>query len=199
MTKYLLVVGAWLAVAPAFGQDGEPATLFGSGQGKKADLGFMVAPSYGFTQMDNAWASLVEIRGGLVIGDRFTVGGFFTFSVNDMVPASETVSDIYMDYRAGGGLLEYTLFSRRLFHLTVPLLIGAGEVEMDSDAGSAGLGESTFFLIEPAALLEINVHKNVRLNLGAAYRFIGEMSYRNLDQRDLAGFAGKVGVKVGLF
>lgn len=199
MKKYLLVASAWMALASAFGQDGEPATLIGSGQGGKADLGFMVAPAYGFTKFDDAGVSLMELRGGLVINDRFTVGGFFTLSVNDFVPVSETIPNIYMDYLAGGGLLEYTLLSRRLFHLTFPLLIGAGEVEMDGDSGSPGLGESTFFLIEPAALLEMNVHKNVRLNIGAAYRFISEMSYRNLDQRDLAGFTGKVGIKFGLF
>lgn len=197
MKKYLLFLGTLLALATAFGQNGEPATLFDGGQGSK--LGFMIAPSYGFTRMDEVGVSLAGVRGGLVLGDRFTAGGFFHLSVNDFVPVSEIEPNLYMDYRAGGGLLEYTLFSDRLFHLTIPLLIGVGEVEMDSESGSPGLGESNFFLLEPAALLEVNLHKNVRLNLGAAYRFIGDMTYRNLDQRDLAGLTGQVGLKFGMF
>ncbi len=70
---------------------------------------------------------------------------------------------------------------------------------MDNESGDAGLGESTFFQIEPSALLEINLHKNVRFNIGAGYRFAGQMEYRNFNQSDISGLIGYVGLKFGLF
>jgi hypothetical protein len=61
------------------------------------------------------------------------------------------------------------------------------------------MGEANFYQVEPSALLELNIHKYVRFNIGAGYRFVGQMSYRNMDQRDLSGFTGYVGLKIGVF
>lgn len=66
---------------------------------------------------------------------------------------------------------------------------------MDNAEGSASLGEDSFFLVEPDALLEISLYKNVRFNLGATYRFVGDMNYRNMNQRDISGLTGLVGLK----
>lgn len=104
-----------------------------------------------------------------------------------------------MDYRAGGLLIEYTLLPKKVFHLTFPLQVGIGEVEMDNNRGSANLGEANFFKIEPGALLEVNLHKFVRLNSGITYRYIGDVSYRNLTARDLSGIQLQVSIKIGLF
>jgi hypothetical protein len=76
--------------------------------------------------------------------------------------------------------------------------MGYGEVQMDNEIGDVGLGEANFFQIEPSALLEINLHKNIRFNLGAGYRIVGQMNYRNFDQSDLSGFTGYAGLKFGL-
>jgi len=86
-----------------------------------------------------------------------------------------------------------------MFHFTFPLFVGAGEVEMDNDEGSAGLGEENFFLIEPGAFLEINLLKNVRFNVGATYRFVGDMQYVNLTENDISGVTGQIGLKFGIF
>jgi hypothetical protein len=70
---------------------------------------------------------------------------------------------------------------------------------MDNKADDAGLGESNFLVVEPSALLEINLHKYVRLNVGGSYRVVGDMTYRNFDQSALSGLAGHVGLRFGLF
>ncbi|WP_448518025.1 hypothetical protein [Rhodoflexus sp.] len=175
----------------------EPATLFGDNLGKK--IGVMVAPGVGYTRMDKADVLLFNIRGGLVFADKFTIGGYYSASVNEFVPASETTPGIYMDYRVGGLLMEYTVLSKKIFHLTFPLQIGGGEVEMDSEQGSANFGEANFFKIEPGALLEINLHKYIRLNTGISYRHIGSVSYRNLTAQDLSGIQVQASIKIGMF
>jgi hypothetical protein len=70
---------------------------------------------------------------------------------------------------------------------------------MDNESGDAGLGEQQFFQFEPSALLEVNLYEYVRFNLGAGYRFIENMSYRNFDQSDISGFTAYIGFKFGLF
>ena len=182
-------------------QDGEEAsTLFGDGTTVSTDdLGFFVAPAFGLTQMDGSSASLFNLRGGLNVKDAISVGAYFSTSINQIVPESETVQDIYMDYWTVGGFAEYTVLSKKLVHLTFPLYVGYGEVQMDNENGDAALGESNFFQIEPSALLEVNLHKYIRLNVGAGYRIVGDMTYRNFDQSDLSGLTGYFGLKFGLF
>ena len=175
----------------------QPRTLF-SGANLE-NTRFMIATDYAYTQMDGADASLLNIRAGVILQEQFTVGAFYGFSINDIDPKSETLPNVYMDFRSYGGFAAYTLRPSQLVHFTFPLFIGAGEVEMDNEEGSAGLGEENFFLIEPGAMLELNLHKNIRFNVGATYRFIGDMSYRNMNQEDIAGFTGRIGVKFGVF
>jgi hypothetical protein len=112
---------------------------------------------------------------------------------------SETVPNVYMDYWTVGGFAEYAVFSKKVAHLTFPLFIGYGEVQMDNENGDAGLGEAQLFQVEPSVLLEVNLHKFVRLNAGFGYRFVGQMNYRNFDQADISGLTGNLGLKFGLF
>jgi hypothetical protein len=178
----------------------EPETLFGNKFPISAEnLGFFVAPSYGITGMDGSTTSLLNLRGGLNVKDKFSVGAYFSTSLNEINPSSETVPGIYMDYWTVGGFVEYTLLAKKLVHVTFPLYVGYGEVQMDNERGDARLGEANFFQIEPSALMEVNLHKNIRLNLGAGYRFVGSMNYRNFDQRDISGVTGYLGLKFGLF
>lgn len=184
-----------------FAQDNNEAkTLLGSGNPiSTKDLGFFVAPSYGLTQMDGSTTSLFNLRGGINFKDKFSFGAYFNTSLNEIRPQSETIQNIYMDYWTVGGFAEYTLFSKKVVHLSFPLYVGYGEVEMDNENGDTGLGEANFFQIEPSALLEVNLHKYVRFNIGAGYRFVGQMNYRNLNQSDISGLTGYVGLKFGLF
>lgn len=163
------------------------------------NIGFFLAPAVGITQMDGSTASLFNLRGGVTLKDHIAVGAYFSSSLNQINPESETAPNVYMDYWTVGGFSEYTLFSKKVFHLTFPLYVGYGEVQMDNENGDAGLGEANFFLIEPSALLEVNLHKNVRFNLGAGYRIIGEMNYRNFNQSDISGLTAYIGLKIGLF
>jgi hypothetical protein len=175
-------------------------TLLGSGKLiDKEALGFFVAPAYGFTQMDGSNAHLFHVRAGATFKDRWALGAFYNVSMNEIRPVSELLNNVYMDYWALGGFLEFTAWSKKLAHVSFPLYVGMGEVEMDNEAGEARLGEANFFQIEPSALLELNLHKYVRFNLGAGYRIVGDMTYRNFNQSDISGITGYVGLKFGLF
>ena len=181
-------------------QSEEAKTLFGSGSPVSTeDIGVFVAPSFGFTQMDGSNTALFNLRAGASLKDKFSLGGYFNTSLNEINPNSETVPNVYMDYWTAGGFVEYTLFSKKLVHVTFPLYVGYGEVQMDNEDGEARLGEANFFQVEPSAMLELNLHKYVRFNVGAGYRIVSDMTYRNFDQGDISGFTGYAGLKFGLF
>lgn len=178
---------------------GEANTLLDGNSLDTENLGYFVAPSIGFTQMDGSSAALFSLRAGLSLKDQVSVGAYFNTALNQINPESETLPDIYMDYWTVGGFAEYTLFSKRMVHLSFPVYIGFGEVQMDNEEGDAGLGEANFLQIEPSALLEVNVHRNLRLSAGAGYRVVEEMNYRNFNQSDLSGFTAYIGLKIGIF
>jgi hypothetical protein len=181
-------------------EDDEAKTLFGNETSISAkNLGFFVAPAYGLTSMDGSSASLFNLRSGLSVRDKYSIGAYFKTSLNEINPESETVEGVYMDYWSVGGFAEYTMLSKKLFHMTFPLYIGYGEVQMDNETGEAGLGEANFFQIEPSALLEVNLHKYVRFNLGVGYRIVGQMEYRNFNQSEISGLTGYIGFRIGLF
>ena len=202
MKKNFLMLG-YIVCIPFIlvAQNGNEArTLFGNGNPLNAkDVGFFVAPSVGITQMDASNALLFNIRGGIDLKDKLSFGAYYSVSMNQINPRSEIVPNVYMDYWSVGGFGEYTLLSKKLVHVTFPIYMGFGEVQMDSEIDDVELGEANFFQIEPSAMLEVNLHKYVRFSLGAGYRIVNEMQYRNLNQSDLSGFTGYVGLKFGLF
>ena len=199
--KTIALAGILLASNLTIAQEKEEVqTLFGGDSSiKKENIGFFVAPLAGLTQMDGSNASLLYLRGGISFGDQLSLGASFNTSMNEIRPESETIQDIYMDFWSLGGFADFTVFSKKLMHLTIPLQINYGEVEMDNYQVDAGLGEANFVHIEPSALLEINLHKYVRFNIGAGYRFISQVNYRNLNQTDLSGLTAYAGLKFGLF
>ncbi|MGY6521394.1 MAG: hypothetical protein ACXIUD_06675 [Mongoliitalea sp.] len=192
-----LIVGILFSIQPLMAQTKEtPQTLFeNSGPINKEDLSFILVPMIGFTQMDGSNASIFNLRGGISIKENVSFGAYFNTSLNQIRPQSETVTSIYMDYWTVGGFTEYTWKPSKLVHMTFPIFVGYGEVQMDNEAGDAGLGEANFFQIEPTALLEINLHKHVRFNVGAGYRIVSNMEYRNFNQSDISGLVGQVGLK----
>lgn len=181
-------------------ENNEPKTLLGKTKPLNFDgVGYFVAPKIGFTQMDGDLATLLNVRAGINFRDKFSLGTYFATSINQINPNSENIPNIYMDYWTFGGFAEYTFISKKAFHLTVPLYVGFGEVQMDNELGAANLGEANFFQIEPVAMLEVNIHKNFRLNMGAGYRFVENMNYRNFNHTDISGFTAYLGLKIGLF
>lgn len=166
------------------------------------DVGFAISPNIGFTEMGSSSALIFNLRGGVNLKDRVTLGAYYNTSINEVRLQGGNLSEDYWDYNSVGGFIEFTVLSKNVVHFTFPLLIGYGEVELDrnDDQWRNNYPESEFIEIEPAAFLEINVHKFVRFNLGAGYRFTEPLNQIGADQiPDIGGLTGYLGFKVGLF
>lgn len=173
-------------------------TLFNTASLSKP--GLIVGSTLSAASWDGAAVGIWTNRAGIVFDDKLSLGGFYSLSINDFVPDSETTSGTYMDFRWAGGFIEYTVKAGKKAHLTFPLLIGGAELELDSEGDSGPeFGESNFLLVEPAVLLELNLLQNLRFHIGGGYRIIGDFSYRSLGPADLSGFTAQAGIKIGIF
>lgn len=192
----LAVIVAFLSFSVLRGQENESAaTLFKKGgPDSTSSIEFFMTPMLGITEFDGSTAFLIQARAGLTVNDTFSFGGYFSTSMNEIYPESETLSDIYMDYWSAGGFISYAPLSKKLINWSFPLYFGYGEIEMDNEQSSAGLGEANFFQIEPSALLHLNVTQKVRFTSGAGYRWVSDTTYRNLNQSNLSGLTGYLGL-----
>ena len=195
MRQFILATALALVGVSAQAQNSDaPETLFG---GFKVDnIGVMAEGFYGFSQISGSDAHILGARAGAVFNNQFTLGGYFQQSVNqNFRPTELLLADQYMDFWSAGGFVEYTVAANKLVHLSIPVMIGVGEVQADNDAGDLGSPEASFLLIEPAVLMEVNLMKNLRFNLGTAYRFTSDFDYLGVDQSDLAGLRFHGGLK----
>ncbi|MCH6201379.1 hypothetical protein MMU07_17480 [Aquiflexum sp. LQ15W] len=177
-------------------------TLFGENL-TISKIGIMVEPGIQVTQLAGEAAGFFHFRGGLILNDKFTVGGFYGRLLNDVRPESFTNSlpdRAHLDSWTAGGFLEYTVFSNKLIHFTFPLSAGLMEVEIDDDGRDFDFDESKTLFVEPKALIEINLHRFARLNAGVGYRVMGSI-VENAAGVPTAGnaFTFQVGLKMGIF
>jgi hypothetical protein len=199
MKGFLIVAFLFFSTSINAQDNNDTQTLMGDKLPSLDNFGFYIAPAYQFTQLDAAAASLFHIRGGISYKKQFNLGGFYNVSLNQINPSSEVLPNVYMDYWNAGGYVEYTVLAKKLVHVTLPIYIGYGEVQMDNEMGELDLGEANFATFEPNLLLEINLHKYAKFNIGGGYRWVSEMNYRNFNQNDISGVTASVGFTFGIF
>jgi extradiol dioxygenase family protein len=203
MKKILLLTAAVSLSQISFAQETtEQETLFN----KKIDgrnIGFMVSPGVSFTQVAGESAAFYQIRAGVVLWDKLTVGGFYANTFYELRPAYLLVDfpNANLDVYAAGGFIEYTVLSGKLFHLTIPVAIGSLEMEGDDyDRFNDVDGEKRTFYIEPAVQAELNLHKYARLHAGLGYRLMGNSSNSGASIPEAGNeVTFQVGLKLGMF
>ena len=110
----------------------------------------------------------------------------------------------------GGLLLEPVIANSKLIHLTTPLILGVGGIGLRRDNWEKinddnSLEENyhddidTFLVFEPGLNAELNLFRNVRLNLGASYRYVYDSNIDGISDGQLSGFAANIGLKLGWF
>jgi len=152
---------------------------------------------------------LVGGKIGMTFNDRFTigVGGYgltnnSNFDINVGTPLQESAR-IGMGY--GGLALEYTFFSNKAIHFTIPVMVGAGGIYVYDDDGDFFNNEwdeienSAAFVVEPGVNVELNLFKFFRIDLGASYRLISQTDLVYLTNEDLSDFTVNATFKFGFF
>lgn len=162
-------------------------------QVKNWSLELQASGQYGRLDQSDALYGLV--KAGLAFNPKWSAGLWGNMSVNNIRPVSEPTANTYLDYRAAGLYTRFSPWANKTFHLSFPLSLGGGEIELDGDEGDIEAGEAYFALIEPGVLLEVNLFPNLALHTGATYRLSSDVSYRNLPTGSLNGVQAQLGLR----
>ena len=162
----------------------EPETLTaGASSGGTRISGWFLAPTFGTTVFGGRTSYTPGLRGGVYLNKRFAIG-----LTAQGIASSETkvVGDEVQNLGSYGGLLlQYVWRSDQPIHATVESTIGNGRW-CAAGTGSEACSSKQFLVFEPAANLEINVAKHVRVASGVGYRFAVAGSGEGPSSRDMS-------------
>jgi hypothetical protein len=179
----------------------EAKTLIGNG---KPHIGYFINPSCQFGNFAGASAVIPGIGAGVILNNKYSLNILYKFTVTENTPAGEA-NQLYLHGQWFGLKAEYSLKPEGVVHLNFPLEIGTGEIELDlkdsyeNDQIIIPSGDAWYAYLEPGVAVEINIQKFIKLNLSAGYRFVSDVTFRNISEKDLKGFTFTAGLKIGLF
>ena len=146
---------------------------------------------------------------GMTFNDKFTLGiGGYGLTNNSnfdlqLTPTTTQLSRVSMGY--GGLALEYTFFTNKKIHFSIPVMVGVGGVyiyEDDGDYFNSSWDEienSAAFVVEPGVDVEFNLFKFFRVGIGASYRLVSQTSLQYLEDEDLSDYTINATFKFGFF
>ena len=193
---FALFAALFMIAAPAFSQ---PATLF---DGDIHSGGFG-GPELKLTQLNDQVGLLVGGGGAWVVNNAFYLGGAGYGLVTDVNTLGLGPDTTRIDFGYGGGLIGYMFASDNLVHVGVQTLVGAGGVDYRSAHDRESLGSidnsDGFFIVEPGVVGELNISKNIRLDISASYRFINGIETPGMTDKKLGGPSASMMIKFGSF
>lgn len=207
-TLKLIAVTALLS-SPVMAQD---ETLF-SGE---IESGWYGGLTFRAGQLNGRSGFFIGGQGGWIISHSFVLGGKGYIMVNPAdVPG---LQNIVVGFGCGGALLEYIVASDKLVHVSVESMIGIGGVyndvgnEVNNHDPIEYTGDACIVL-EPGVNLMLNVTPQVRVGLGATYRYVNGIEYdpgapyrivngddyENISDADVSGLTAQLVLKFGAF
>lgn len=147
----------------------------------------------------------------LVFGHQLNVGVVGMGLVSDIKSGlvSNSGYNLYYEFGYGGIKMEPVLFSNKLVHLTIPVILGAGAATLNPRTAilydgnwdyEYNLYDSDFFFVaEPGINVEVNLYKNLRLDFGTSYRFVDNVFISGTNNGNFGGLSGNIGIKLGWF
>ncbi|MBP7461471.1 MAG: hypothetical protein KBA26_09290 [Candidatus Delongbacteria bacterium] len=161
--------------------------------------------SFQMASINDETGFLVGGYGGWLINHTFMMGIGGYGLVNDVIDDRTILYyDKKMNFGYGGFMMEWICQYKKLIHPTVSCLIGGGAVSTNDLMGvhldwDNDWDEQSFFVVEPAIHLQLNVARYVRANIGASYRYVSSFDHDGIDQKDVSGFNGRISFLFGKF
>ncbi len=154
------------------------------------------------TQIKETFALFIGGRVAFLVNHKWAFGAGGYGIVNDPVPdgfGEQGLIKLRSYY--GGWIFEYIPWSEKVFHVSFPILIGAGKVEYKGSYRDSKTGEDsdTYFIVEPEFNLEFNVMRFWRMDLGVSYRYVDGCDLGDVTDKDLSGVCGNLTFKFGKF
>lgn len=180
--------------------------------GKLSYSGWWVELPFAYSQVLGKDAFSPGLAGGVILNNSLRVG-FIGYSFSERLSNLQYLS---LDEGKGGCLdgnmaglcITPVIKSNKKIHLSIPIMIGAGRIEAEStteyvdDEGewdNRVLHEDEFLVIQALAEAEFNLVENLRLGIGAGYRFTNEKLMHGFNEKALQGAMAQVSLRFGKF
>jgi hypothetical protein len=208
MKKVLFALLVLITAQQAWAQHAQTETLFSNKGEKKTKIGAYGVPAAKFTSIDGKFGVLAGGYGGVLLNNKIMLGaGSYSLVNNIEFPGVNTDGNKeYLNLWYTGFVAEYIHNTNKLIHWTAGTLIGGGGVSrrekhhfFDDDDHDYNHDGSGFFVAEPFANLEVNIIRNLRLDVGASYRLILGTSTTGITDSKLSNPAVHIGLKAGIF
>lgn len=145
----------------------------------------------------------------LVFGHSLNVGvAGYGLCTEIRTDNTDTLGDhLFLQTGYGGITLEPVLFSKKLVHVTFPVLLGAGGTSLTNHSlydeetfdEDDWMNPEMYFIVRPGINMEINLLRILRLDLGVSYRFTSGYEMQNVPVSMLNGWSGNLSLKLGWF
>jgi hypothetical protein len=159
-------------------------------------------PVVKFGSVNGEAGIIVGGRGGWIINHTFILGGGgYGLANNIKAKVPGPFGERYLNFGYGGVELEYIAQSDKLLHFSVMTLIGAGGLGWRDETmrpGSNSEGDG-FFILEPAAQVNLNVTKYFRISAGVSYRYVSGVDSPAATDANLSGPTGVLTFRFGKF
>lgn len=203
MKKSILLIAAILIGFYANAQD-EYRTIFGDGNINKI-RGFG-GPMMGFTDIDGSFAHLMGGGGGVILNDKFMIGGF-GYGLTNRIDAERTnkdgkliYDDLYLEFGYGGMWFAYTIKGSAPIHPVINLQFGNGNISLVNSNNSPAGYSDNLFILNPAIELEMNITRFFRMSVGGNYRMaFGVNKIEGFEDKDFTRAGGFLAFKFGWF
>ncbi|MFA6570317.1 MAG: hypothetical protein WCT77_03695 [Bacteroidota bacterium] len=210
MKKFILLFMFILVSGTVFAQEEE--TIFGNNNYSFGGFGAAVTQ---FSGVDDEFAFMSGIRGGVIINHSVTIGlGSYNFTnqvkhANYVDPVSNKKPFLEMNYF--GLEFEYTWEPLSALHFSVQSLVGSGwtgyrlnsTFDSHDDHYDPDYGNDWFFVATPQISMEVNVTNWMRISTGVGYRVVYGADYHfnneTINDQKLSRPFGALTFKFGKF
>ena len=203
--KKLFLLGMVLLSGHLFAQDNN---LQQTMKNKKIKLSGYGAAAVSMSEFNNEAAAFGGLYGGVFINHRLMIGagGYALLSHHESVYAEQynKRTSYYMGY--GGLMVEYTLFSNKLVHLTANSLFGAGGISRGYNTGKneddydwKDIEHDDFYVIQPSVYAEANVTSWFRVGIGGSYRAVMGSDMKHISNKNMSAPSANLSFKFGRF
>ena len=189
-------------------EDGKVKSLLGKGN----DLNAFGAADLKVGDFKEERGLLVGAYGGFIINRRFLFGvagyGLVTrVGFDGTVPSQSGTKPLRLHGGYGGVMVGATIAPRELIHISIPIVFGAGSLEVSDEDffvnnpadSEFTIENSVFFVLEPGIELEFNITKYFRLGAGVTYRHVTGTELDNVSDDDMTGVNGMISFRFGRF
>lgn len=182
--------------AAAPGEEQPQTIVGGHAESQSIVSGWFVSPTFATTGYGGSLLYSPGIRGGVYLNRRLAIGLAVNGLGNSDMHLGKNDARNFGTY--GGLLLQYVVHSNRLVHASFESTIGDGRWCAASDQRQ-DCAAKRFIVFEPAANLELNVARHVRITTGVGYRFAVAGSGEGPSSREMSSLVVRSGLVFGSF